>query len=110
MTKRPPTSSGPAENRPRLRQHWLPAPGPELHGHSWWPRRDIKARQTAGDQRSTPRETAVQALAAEIAHPDSHQPSAADLAARDGISIRTARRRLAAARGLPPENTAGDDR
>ncbi|MEV7730199.1 helix-turn-helix domain-containing protein [Streptomyces sp. NPDC087917] len=84
-------------------------PGQELYGRRWWTRRDIETRQTAGDQRSTPRETAVAALAVEIAGEDSLQPSAADLAERDQISVRTARRRLAAARDLPTENTAGED-
>ncbi|MFD9380833.1 helix-turn-helix transcriptional regulator [Streptomyces sp. NPDC059999] len=78
---------------------YLP-PGLELHGRRWWTRRDVDARHTAGDQRSTPRETAVQALAAELAGPDSAQPSAAELAARAQISTRTARRRIHAARQL----------
>ncbi|WP_331723808.1 helix-turn-helix domain-containing protein (plasmid) [Streptomyces avidinii] len=81
---------------------YLP-PGQELYGRRWWTRRDVDARHAAGDRRSTPRETAVRDLAAELTHPDSHQPSAADLAARDRISTRTARRRLTAARQL------GDD-
>ncbi|MCX5071113.1 hypothetical protein OHA84_35890 [Streptomyces sp. NBC_00513] len=66
-------------------------------------RRDIDTRHTAGDQRSTPGETAVRYLVAELTGPDNHQPSAADLAARDQIGIRSARHRIQAARQLGDE-------
>ncbi|MFD6879697.1 MULTISPECIES: DNA-binding protein [unclassified Streptomyces] len=72
--------------------------GLELYGRRWWPRHEINARRDAGDQRSTPRETAVRELAAQLGGHDSGGPTAAELAARDGISTRTARRRITAAR------------
>ncbi|MFF1779981.1 helix-turn-helix transcriptional regulator [Streptomyces virginiae] len=81
---------------------YLP-PGLELYGRRWWTRHDVDARHAAGDQRSAPRETAVRDLAAELTHPDTQPPSAADLAARDQISTRTARRRLTAAHQLHDE-------
>ncbi|MFJ9080321.1 DNA-binding protein [Streptomyces sp. NPDC102278] len=83
---------------------YLPS-GLELYGRRWWTRRDVDARRAAGDQRSTPRETAVRDLAAELAGPDNATPSAAELAARDQISTRTARRRIQAARQLGDEQT-----
>ncbi|MDX2393778.1 hypothetical protein NJL88_27700 [Streptomyces sp. DK15] len=76
------------------------SPGLELYGRRWWPRHEINARRDAGDQRSTPRETAVRELAAQLGGHDSDGPNAAELAARDGISTRTARRRITAARQL----------
>ncbi|MGW6865912.1 helix-turn-helix transcriptional regulator [Streptomyces sp. NPDC054912] len=76
------------------------SPGIELYGRRWWPRHEIDARRQAGDQRSTPRETAVRELADELAGPGSFQPTAAQLAKRDQISTRTARRRITAARRL----------
>ncbi|MEU9032105.1 DNA-binding protein [Streptomyces sp. NPDC048383] len=74
------------------------SPGIEQYGRRWWPRHEINARRTAGDQRRAPRKRAVRELADELAGPDSFQPTAAQLAKRDQISTRTARRRLTAAR------------
>ncbi|MFD8633726.1 hypothetical protein [Streptomyces sp. NPDC059533] len=73
------------------------SPGVELYGRRWWPRREVDARRDAGDQRSAPSTTAVQALAEQLTT-DTNPPTAAELAARDNISTRTARRRINAAR------------
>ncbi|MFD3874731.1 hypothetical protein [Streptomyces sp. NPDC058623] len=74
------------------------SPGLELHGRRWWLRHEVDARRTAGDQLSTPREIAVRDLAAQLIDRDTPPPSVAELAARDGISTRTAHRRIIAAR------------
>ncbi|MGW7345025.1 helix-turn-helix transcriptional regulator [Streptomyces sp. NPDC054854] len=50
------------------------SPGIELYGRRWWPRHEIDARKATGDQRSTPRASAVAALAAELTDEDSPPP------------------------------------
>ncbi|MGW6831829.1 hypothetical protein ACWGCI_00100 [Streptomyces sp. NPDC054949] len=68
-----------------------------------------RSRSPTGDQRTTPRETAVRATPAELTDPNT-LPNAAHLAARDGISTRTARRRIQAARQLGDEQAGPDGR
>ncbi|MFD5887147.1 hypothetical protein ACFWHQ_14350 [Streptomyces sp. NPDC060334] len=63
-----------------------------------------RSRYPTGDQRTTPRETA-----ADLTDPNT-LPNAAHLAARDGISTRTARRRIQAARQLGDEQADPDGR
>ncbi|MFF4324753.1 hypothetical protein [Streptomyces sp. NPDC001568] len=72
------------------------SPGIELYGRRWWPRHEITTRRDAGDQRAAASTSAVQALTDQLA--TNTVPTAAELAARDGISTRTARRRITAAR------------
>ncbi|MFD6878448.1 MULTISPECIES: DNA-binding protein [unclassified Streptomyces] len=71
------------------------SPGVELYGRRWWPRHEVQTRLDAGDQRAAASTSAVQALTEQLA---TNTPTAAELAARDGISTRTARRRITAAR------------
>ncbi|MFF8432439.1 DNA-binding protein [Streptomyces sp. NPDC016566] len=98
------------------------APGIELHGRRWWPRRVVQERIDAGDQRHHPEltgagrrpgdprnraprgrrtEARVQEVAADLATAEAEgraSVTAAELARRYAVSQRTGERLLAAAR------------